>query len=386
VTGRRSVRREGAQSVAFVELFFDLVFVFAVTQVTAITAHDLTFSGFLHAVLIGWLIWWAWTQFTWTLDPADTTHDRVRVITLAATGAAFILAASVPRAFTDESLWFALPYLVVRGLGLGLQVLVERERPAVDHRIVDRWASASLLGLGLVLAGALAEPGWRGVLWLAAIVADFGAATLAARGTSWDLDPGHLSERHGLVVIIALGESLIVAGAAIADAVLGLDLVLVVGAAVVVSCLLWWTYFGWLKEDLEARFARVPAEGMGAAARDAFSFAHFPLIGGIVGFAVCVEETVAHPGEPMSIPVLAALGAGISLFLGSAALSLRRLGGPVLLPRLVGLALMLTALVVLAWLPVPPVVPFGVVAVALLAVIGREALDRRDVESGGAAD
>ncbi len=376
MTARRSVRRDGAQGVAFVELFFDLVFVFAITQVTAITAHDLTISGIVHAVLVGWLIWWAWTQFTWTLNPADTTHDRVRVITLAATGAAFILAASVPRAFGDEALWFALPYLAVRILGLSLQVIVEMERPGVDHRAVYRWVGASLLGLLLVLAGALTDPGPRTMLWLAAILADLAAAALAGRQGSWDLDPGHVAERHGLIVIIALGESLIVAGAAVSGAPLSADLVLVVGAAVVVTCLLWWTYFGWLKEALEERFARVPPEELGSTARDAFSFAHFPLIGGIVGFAVCVEETVAHPGEPMSGPVLTALGVGVGLFLASAALSLRRLGGPVLLGRLGVLAIMLGALVSLAVVPFPPVVPLGVVAVALAAVIGLEAASR----------
>jgi low temperature requirement protein LtrA len=377
---RRSVRRDGTQGVAFVELFFDLVFVFAVTQVTAITAHDLSVTGILHAVLVGWLIWWAWTQFTWTLNPADTTHDRVRVITLAATGAAFILAASVPRAFGDEALWFALPYLVVRGLGLGLQVLVETERPAVDHRAVYRWAGASLVGLLLVLVGAIAEPGLRSAIWLAAILADLAAAALAGREATWDLDPGHLAERHGLIVIIALGESLIVAGAAVSSAPVSPDLVLVVGAAVVVTCLLWWTYFGWLKEALEDRFARVPLDQLGSTARDAFSSAHYPLIGGIVGFAVCGEETVAHPGEPMSGPILAALGVGVGLFLAAAALSLRRLGGPVLLGRLGVVAVMLGALVVLAVVPFPPVVPLGIVAVALLAVIGLEAVSRPGAE------
>jgi low temperature requirement protein LtrA len=152
------------------------------------------------------------------------------------------------------------------------------------------------------------------------------------------------------------------------------------GAAVVVACLLWWTYFGWLKEALEGRVALVPLDQLGSSARDAFSFAHYPLIGGIVGFAVCVEETVAHPGEPMSGPILAALGVGVGLFLAAAALSLRRLGGPVLLGRLGVVAVMLGALVVLAVVPFPPVVPLGIVAVALLAVIGLEAVSRPGAE------
>jgi low temperature requirement protein LtrA len=368
------VRATAPQGVAFVELFFDLVFVFAVTQLTVMVAHDLTISGVLHALLVGWLIWWAWTQFTWTLNPADTTHDRVRVITLAATGAAFIMAASVPRAWGDEALWFALPYLAVRVLGLMLQVLVELERQGADHRAVYRWAGASLVGLVLVLAGALAEPGLRNILWLAAIAADLAAATLAGRGASWDLDPGHLAERHGLIVIIALGESLIVAGAAVADAPISRDLILAVGASVIVACLLWWTYFGWLKESLEHRFARVPAAQVGAAARDAFSFAHFPLIGGIVGFAVAVEETVAHPSDPMSVSVLAALAVGILLYLASACLALLRLGGPFLRDRMIILAGLLVVLVLVGALSPPPFVPLGLAAVGLLVIIVVETL------------
>jgi low temperature requirement protein LtrA len=376
VTGSRrpGVRATRPQGVAFVELFFDLVFVFAVTQLTAKTAHDLTAEGILRSVLVGWLIWWAWTQFTWTLNPADTTHDWVRVITLAATAAAFVMAASVPRAFTDEALWFALPYLVVRLLGLGLQVRVEMEREGVDHAAVYRWAGGSLVGLALVLIGALVEPGLRSVVWLAAIAADFAAATAAGRQTVWDLNPAHISERHGLFVIIALGESLIVAGAAIAGAELTSGLVLSVGAAIVVACLLWWTYFGWLEDDLEHRFASAPAERLGPLARDAFSFAHFPLVCGIVGFAVAVEETVVHPNDPMTGPVLAAMGVGVSLFVASSALSVWRLGGPVLKARLMALVVMALGLVVVGTAAPPPVVPLGIVAAVLIAVVSVERL------------
>ena len=128
-----SIRTSDPQAVTFVELFFDLVFVFAVTQITALTAHDLTPDGILRSIVLGWLIWWAWTQFTWTLNPADTTHPAVRVVTLGATGVALVMAASVTRAFADDALWFAVPYVVVRVLGLGLQVGVDRERADASH-------------------------------------------------------------------------------------------------------------------------------------------------------------------------------------------------------------------------------------------------------------
>jgi low temperature requirement protein LtrA len=380
---RRGIRASGPQGVTFVELFFDLVFVFAVTQITAGTASDLTPSGVLRSILVGWLIWWAWTQFTWTLNPADTTHEWVRVLTLAATAAAFVMAASVPRAFTDEAIWFALPYLVVRLLGLGLQVRVEMERVGADHRAVYRWAAASLVGLALVLVGALVDPELRSLVWLAAIGADFAAATIAGRATTWDLDPAHLAERHGLFVIIALGESLIVAGSAIADAPLEPGLVAAVGASITVACLLWWTYFGWLKEALERRFAAAGPLRRGPLARDAFSFAHFPLIGGIVGFAVAVEETVVHPDDPMTGPVLAALGIGVALFVASSALSLRILGGPVLVVRLAALVGMGVALLVAGSVGTPPVVPLGIAAASLLAIVIVESVRPPDRTAGG---
>ncbi|MCJ7709977.1 MAG: low temperature requirement protein A, partial [Chloroflexi bacterium] len=215
-TARRSLRASGPQSVTFVELFFDLVFVFAVTQVTALTAHDLTAEGAIRSVLLFWLIWWAWTQFTWTLNPADTTHSGVRVITLVATAVAFVMATAVPGAFGNEALWFAIPYILVRLLGLGLQVRIETEHSASDRSGVLTWASLSGVGLVLVMAGAIADPSIRPWLWALAIVADLGAAAIAGRAQRWHLNPAHLSERHGLFVIIAIGESLIVAGTAVA--------------------------------------------------------------------------------------------------------------------------------------------------------------------------
>jgi low temperature requirement protein LtrA len=363
---RDGIRASGAQSVTFVELFFDLVFVFAVTQLTALTAHDLTPDGILRSILLGWLIWWAWTQFTWTLNPADTTHHLVRIVTLAATAVTLVMAASVSRAFGDEALWFAVPYVIVRALGLGLQVLVELERRDADHAGVIRWATFSVVGLVLVVIGAMVDPMVRPWIWLSAIVADVVAAIIAGRATTWDLDPAHLSERHGLFVIIAIGESLILAGTAVANEERSGALGAAAAAAILVASLLWWTYFGWLKEALEHAYAAAPPERKGPLARDAFSLAHFPLVGGIVGFAVALEEIGLHPEDPAPPAVLAALGVGVALFVASSALSLRLLAGPVLVPRLAILAAMLVALVLVA--PMAPVWPLSVVAVALLAI------------------
>ena len=361
------MRADGGQPVAFVELFFDLVFVFAVTQITVLTAHDLTPDGILRSVLLGWLIWWAWTQFTWTLNPADTTHPIVRVTTLAATAVALVMAASVQRAFGDDAFWFAVPYVLVRVLGLGLQILVELERHDNSHAGVIRWVSLSSIGLVLVLIGAVVDPATRPWIWLLAILADLVAAAIAGRNATWDLDAGHLSERHGLFVIIAIGESLIIAGTAVANDERTFALASAAVAGILVAALLWWTYFGWLKEALEEAYAAAPPERNGPLARDAFSLAHFPLIAGIVGFAVAIEEIGAHPDEPASAAVLAALGVGVALFVASSAVSLRLCGGRTLLARLGFLAAMAVGLALVA--PMPPVWPLLVVAAALLGIV-----------------
>lgn len=364
---RPRIRTSEPQAVTFVELFFDLVFVFAVTQLTILTAHHLIPDGIVRSVILGWLIWWAWTQFTWTLNPADTTHHQVRIVTLVATGIALVMAASVERAFETDALWFALPYVTVRLLGLGLQVRVESEREAGSQGGVITWASLSLVGLGLVVLGAVLDPAVRPAIWGLAIVADLVSAAVAGRRTTWDLNPSHLSERHGLFVIIAIGESLIVAGSAAAGDARTTDLIAVAAAAIVVACLLWWSYFGWVKEALEHHYAAAPAERNGPLARDAFSVAHFPTIAGIVGFAVAIEEIFLHPGDPATGAVVASLGVGIVLFVAGSALALRRLGGPLLVPRLVILAVMLVPLVLVS--SMAPVWSLAVVAVALLAIV-----------------
>lgn len=383
--GRRRLKAAGPQPVMFVELFFDLVFVFAVTQVTILTAHHLTPDGILRSLLLFWLIWWAWTQFTWTLNPADTTHGAVRVITLVATGAAFIMATAVPRAFEEDALWFAVPYVVVRLLGLALQLKVDNDGPDVDTHGARVWASLSAVGLVLVIAGAVADPTLRVWLWVLVIGADLVAATFAGQTQEEsDLDPAHFSERHGLFVIIALGESLIVAGTAMAAEERTGPLVAVAALAVVVACLMWWTYFGWLKEALEHGSSHVSATERGPVSRDVYSLSHFPLVCGIIGFAVAIEEIVLHPDEPAPAAVVAALGVGVALYVGFSAVAYWRLYHRILVTRVVALVGMAGLLVLVA--PLAPVWPLAVVVAALtVLVLVERSGPRAGVEQASAA-
>ncbi len=371
---RQPWRATGPQSVTFVELFFDLVFVFAITQITAYIAHHLTPDGVAVSVLLFWLIWWAWTQFTWTLNPADTTHRGVRLLTLVATAMAFAMAIAVPGAFGDDGLWFALPYVLVRVIGLGLQARVDLEVEGSDHSGLRRWVTLSAIGLVLVLVGAVLDPAIRPAIWGLAIVADLVAAAIAGSRESWDLHPSHLSERHGLIVIIALGESIIVAGTGVVGEPRTPDLVAAVGVALLVTCLLWWTYFGWLKDALEHATATADRRHIGPLARDVYSLGHFPLIFGIIAFAAAVEEIVVHPADPAPLPVVIALAAGIVLFVGSSALAYWRLHHRVLVGRIAVLMVLSVAVVAISGLSLAPAWPLAIVAAALAVLVVAEEL------------
>ncbi|HEX5587350.1 MAG TPA: low temperature requirement protein A [Acidimicrobiia bacterium] len=382
-TPKRRLHAPQAQAVTFVELFFDLVFVFAVTQVTSLTAANLTWTGIARSLLLFWLIWWAWTQFTWTLNPADTNHDAVRIVTLVATGAAFLMAASATRAFGDEVFWFVIPYLVVRLLGLGLQVRIDYERGGTSQGTVFRWAALSLVGLALVLLGGCVDPPARNWIWLAAIAADLFAAARGGAGQEWDIAPAHFSERHGLFVIIALGESLIVAAAAVSAEPRTGALIVDVIAALVVAGLLWWTYFGWLKEGLEHGLASTDPTEVGAVARDAFSLGHFPLVCVIIAFAVALEEIVHHPAHVPPGKVVAALGVAATLFVGFSAFAYWRASGRVLVARLVTVAVTMVGLVAVSSLE--PASQLAVLAAGLFAIVlleGHGPAANRDAHGG----
>jgi low temperature requirement protein LtrA len=374
---RRQLHAPDDQAVTFVELFFDLVFVFAITEITKLTASHLTGHGVARSLLLFWLIWWAWTQFTWTLNPADTNQDLVRIVTLVATAVAFVMASSVTRAFGPQVLWFVVPYLLVRLLGLALQVRVDLEHDSRDQGSVLPWVARSLIGLALVLTGACFDTPARNWIWLAAVAADLFAALTSARGgRTWDIHPAHFSERHGLFVIIALGESLIVAATAISGADRTAALMGDVVAALVVVCLLWWTYFGWLKEAVERGLASAPATHVAALARDAFSLGHFPLVCGIIAFSVAVQEIVQHPATPTSGEVVGALGTGIALFVGSSAFVYWRTCGHLLVARLAILVVTEVALLLLA--DQDPVWLLGSAAVGTLAIVVVEAMTHRE--------
>ncbi|MFZ0014219.1 MAG: low temperature requirement protein A [Acidimicrobiia bacterium] len=354
------IRVDTTQGTTFVELFFDLVFVYAITQLTSLVLHDLTWSGLGRAALLFWLVWWAWTQFTWTLNVADTEHAWVRLPTLAATAVAFFMAQSVPDAFGDAGIWFAVSYVLVRLVGIGVQGWVLSGEPGGAFPV---WASSSLIGIGLVLAGGLASPEARVWLWLAALVADLLAAGFAGRGV-WQLEPGHFAERHGLIVIIALGESLIAAGVASSEVERGLLFAVTTAGAVIATCALWWTYFGTLHSRLEERLADQDDADRGRFARDVFSFWHAVVVAGVIGVAVAFEAAISHPKDALDSSLALALTFGVALYVGGlAAASARARLGEGVAPRVV------VAVVALAATPLVPAVPAWLALWALALLV-----------------
>ena len=325
------------QSVTFVELFFDLVFVFSVTQVVGLLHGGLDWTVVGQAILVFWLVWWAWSQFTWALNAADTTHPFVQLGTLLATAVAFFMAVALPDAFGERALWFAVAYVLVRVIGLVLYAWVASEDSA-QQAAVRTWIIVSLGGLAAVLIGGFLGGELQFLFWLAAIFLDIVAGAIGGQAEGWNLHPDHFSERHALFVIIALGETLIVAAARVSDVVWTSKLIAVAVLAVAITCGLWWSYFPLAKPVLDQALESVRGAELARMARDVFSFLHFPMLCGVIAYAFVVEEIVAHPGEPLPFGGRVALAAGLVLFVGGMAIAIWRATRHLLVPRIILIA------------------------------------------------
>jgi low temperature requirement protein LtrA len=334
---RRPITATEDQSTTFIELFFDLVFVYAVTQTVSLVHEELSWAGVAHAVIVFWLVWWAWTQFTWALNSADTTHPAVEAVMLVATALAFLMAVTVPDAFGAAGGWFAATYIAVRVVGLALYSRVAWDDVA-KRAAVRRFALLSAGGLAAVAGGGMVGGDARAWWWATAVLLDVVAAVAAGAAEGWDIRPDHFSERHGLFVIIALGESLIVAGAGLTGAERTPQTVAVAILAVAVTCGLWWSYFVTAKPLLDDAIRQRDQADRTHLARDVYSILHFVVVFGVVLLAVAVEEAVAHPHEALPAGGSLALAGGVVLFVGGTAAALRRSGNALSGRRLVILA------------------------------------------------
>jgi low temperature requirement protein LtrA len=256
------------------ELFFDLVFVFAITQVTSLLVRDPTWHGVLRGLLVLAAIWWAWTDYAWLTSTIDVDEGSVRLVMLTSMAMLLGVALAVPTAFDKDALVFGISFLAVRVLHVVLYARVGRDDPDLRRSLL-RVAPAELVGASLLAAAAFVGGDVRVGVWVLALAIDYLGPTVLGLGEGWRVAPEHFAERHGLVVLIALGESIIAIGVGA-----GLQLVtgVIVGVAlgIVVVSALWWLYF-----DVAAIFARTrlaQASGVERArlARDAYSYLHLP--------------------------------------------------------------------------------------------------------------
>jgi low temperature requirement protein LtrA len=306
-----AVPRE-AEQVTTLELFFDLVFVFAITQVTALMAEDPTWAGMGRGMLVLSALWFAWTAYAWLTNTINPDEGGARLAIFAIMAALLIASLAVPHAFDDDAVIFGAAYLFVRAMHIVLYALAARSDPTL--RFVVRQLAPSMLGAGvLVFVAGLVHGEARYLLWIASLLVP--AALLFLRGVDgWRLHPGHFAERHGLIVIIAIGESIVAAGVGVAGQELDAQLIVASILAVAVAAALWWTYFDIGVHVAERRLTTLEGAERARMARDSYTYLHLPMVAGIILFALGVKKTLEHVDEPLATVPAVALCGGLALY------------------------------------------------------------------------
>ncbi|MEA2331641.1 MAG: hypothetical protein QOH58_1779 [Thermoleophilaceae bacterium] len=351
------------------ELFFDLVFVLALTQCTALMAANPTWGGLGRGLLVLAVMWWSWVGYAWLTSVVDPEEGVVRFAIFAAMAALLVVALCVPEAFGDSALLFACAYGVVRAGHIVLFVIASRDEPAL-RRSVTGLGGGTALGVGLLVVGALFEDNTvQAAFWTLALLLDMGEPYLFG-SEGWKLVPGHFAERHGLIIIIALGESIVAIGVGAEGGVdAGVVAAAVLGMAVAGA--LWWLYFDIVALVAERRLSNAAVgREQNEIARDSFSYLHFPMVAGIVLVALGMKKTLEHVEDPLKlVPAVAMLGGTAVYLLAHVAFrwrnvhrfSIQRVLCAALLCALIPLATEIAALVTLA-----------IVAVVLAALIAYE--------------
>src|SRR5215212_4231320 len=362
-----AVLREG-ERVTPLELFFDLVFVLAITQCTALMFHDPTWSGLAQGILVLGVLWWSWVGYSWLTSVVDPEEGAVRFAIFAAMAGFLIVAIAVPQAFGDLALQFALAYGAVRAAHIALFILASRDDPGLRHSVAGL-AVSTAIGVGLLLAASFLDGLAQGGLWLLALALDMGGPFFFG-ASGWRLVPGHFAERHGLIIIIALGESIVAIGVgAHAQLTAGIATAAVLGIAL--SAALWWMYFDVVALVSRRRLMNTP-EGRirNEMARDSYSYLHLPMVAGIVLVALGLKTTIGHVGEPLeTVPAFALLGGISAYLLGLVGFRYRHVH--TINRRRLAMAILLFALLPAAT-NVPALVTIAIVTAVLAATIAYE--------------
>jgi low temperature requirement protein LtrA len=315
-----------------VELLWDLVFVFAVTQVTTLLWRDPTWGGFGRAMLVLALVWWAWSAYVWAANAQTASSPTLRACLLISSIAIFITGLSVPHAFGSEATLFAVTYAIVRFLHLALYADASRRGNARWSAIAG-FAFTVTIGMALLIVGSFASGTLRIVLWVAAAAIDYAGPAWLTRERLRGLQRvavAHFAERYSLFVIICLGESIVAIGVGAlgsnSERVVSAELVLAVALGLLITVAMWWTYFEGLAEAAAERLRRHDDPVLAAA--DAYSYLHLVIVAGIITFAVGIKVlTRDSVSAPLPDAARLALCGGVALYLvGNVAFSLRLLG------------------------------------------------------------
>jgi low temperature requirement protein LtrA len=348
----------GEKRVAPLELFFDLVFVFALTQVTQLMSITPTWAGLGQGVLVLAALWWAWGAYAWLTNYIAAEEDRERLLMFAVMGAFLVAALAVPNAFGDDALLFAVAYAVARWLHIF--IFAEANEDLDTGEAIRRLARTALPAPALLIVAAFLDGGTQALVWILALAIDFaGPFVFGVRG--FRVSPAHFAERFSLIVIIALGESIVAIGAGIEGEI---DAGVVGGAllGLVLACSLWWAYFDVVALVSERHFREARGERLILMARDSYSYLHLPMIAGIVLVALGVKKAIGHVDEPLeTVPAVALFGGVALYYAGHLAFRLRNVR-TLNRPRL-------AAVVVCLCLIVPSTEVDAIVAVALAAAV-----------------
>jgi low temperature requirement protein LtrA len=359
--------REG-ERVTPLELFFDLVFVLAITQCTALMAHHQTWSGLAQGLLVLCMLWWAWTGYSWLTSVIDPEEGAVRLVMFGAMAALLLVSLCVPEAFGSLALAFALIYGAVRIAQIGLFILASPEDDSLRHSVLGL-AGSTAVAVTLLAAASLFDGLAQGAIWVLALFLDMGGPYLFG-SEGWKLVPGHFAERHGLIVIIALGESIVAIGVGASHELdLGIGTAAVLGVALTAA--MWWIYFDIVAIVSGRRLAEAePGRVQNEMARDSYSYMHLVMVAGIVLAALGLKTTIGHSGEHLhTVPAFALLG-GLAIYLiGLVAFRWRHVH--TLNRQRLGLAIVLLILVPVAT-EVPALLALAVANVLIWAMIGYE--------------
>jgi low temperature requirement protein LtrA len=334
-----------------VELFFDLAYVFAFSQLVGHLVHHPTWRGVGEATLLFLLMWLPWSQFTWAANRVSGNGRTVRALFLVGTVVSVPMAASVSTAFESGGALFAITLATIVALGLATMAL-GFETNASEIGTLLKWTWPNMLALVAIVAGGFAENEARVALWIAGVLIIY-AAMIAAGGGEWVVRPGHFAERHGLIVIIALGEVIVAIGLPVVTALeagggIPGDTVAALAASGVLAALLWWSYFDRFSPALEFRGERLPdAQAEGRYMRDVYTWGHAPVVAGVIFAAAALEEIALHPTDEVGSAFRLMLWGGLALFAAGMVFSIWRAFRVIPRERPVALAV-IGALLVLA--------------------------------------